>query len=98
MTARQKSVIITGAARGIGLASAQLFSQDNYLVAMVDRDEDELLQAASNIKNAKPFICDVSDERQISQMIEAVIGWAGQIDSLVNDAGVAIFGPMKACD
>ena len=98
MTANQKTVIITGAARGIGLASAKLFSRDNYLVAMVDRDKDELLQAASHIKNAKAFICDVSDEAQISQMIEAVIGWAGQIDSLVNNAGVAVFGPMEACD
>ena len=98
MTANQKTVIITGAARGIGLASAQLFSRDNYLVAMVDRDKDELLQVASHVKNAKAFLCDVSDERQISHMIEAVIGWAGQIDCLVNNAGVAIFGPMEACD
>ena len=98
MSASQKTVIITGAARGIGLASAQLFAKDNYQVAMVDRDKDELLQAVSKVKNAKAFICDVSDEAQISQMVEAVINWTGQIDSLVNNAGVASFGPMEACD
>ena len=98
MSASQKTVIITGAARGIGLASAQLFAKDNYQVAMVDRDKDELLQAVSKVKNAKAFICDVSDEAQISQMVEAVINWTGQIDILVNNAGVASFGPMEACD
>ena len=98
MSTSQKTVIITGAARGIGLASAQLFAKDNYQVAMVDRDKDELLEAVSKVKNAKAFICDVSDEAQISQMVEAVINWTGQIDSLVNNAGVASFGPMEACD
>ena len=56
-----KTVIVTGAARGIGLATARLFTDQGYHVAMVDRDADVLNEAAATLDGGRAFICDVSD-------------------------------------
>ena len=91
----QKTAIVTGAARGIGLATAKLFIRDGYKVAMVDRDHMELLSAAAPLENAAAFICDVSDPDAITAMISDVVAWSGRIDALVNNAGVADFDPIE---
>ena len=91
----QKTAIVTGAARGIGLATAKLFIRDGYKVAMVDRDHMELLSAAAPLEDAAAFICDVSDPDAITAMINDVVAWSGRIDALVNNAGVADFGPIE---
>ena len=50
-------MIVTGAARGIGLATAKLFISEGWQVAMVDRDGDELAHSAGPLDDAKPFLC-----------------------------------------
>lgn len=90
-----RSVIVTGAARGIGLATTRLFMAEGWQVAMVDRDADELGSAADGLDGARPFVCDVSDPSAVTDMVEAVAGWAGRLDALVNNAGVADFGPIE---
>ena len=89
------TAIVTGAARGIGLATTQLFLAKGYQVAMVDRDSEELHRAAKEFKNVLPVDCDVSDETQVATMVQAVLDWSGRIDALVNNAGVADFGPIE---
>lgn len=100
MTIIRKVAIVTGAARGIGLATAKLFAHKDYKVALVDRDEDALSHAIEELgqEDVKGIVCDVSEEGQINHMVEEVMNWAGRIDCLVNNAGVANFGPMEACD
>lgn len=95
---RQKTALITGAARGIGLATARLMSERNYKVAMIDRDGDELKTVASSLNPAKAFFCDVSIPADVEKMINGVINWAGQINVVVNNAGVADFGPIEETD
>jgi NAD(P)-dependent dehydrogenase (short-subunit alcohol dehydrogenase family) len=56
-----KMAIVTGAARGIGLATARLFVDQGYQVAMVDRDGDALDAAAASLAGSMAFVCDVSD-------------------------------------
>lgn len=89
MLTNSQVAIITGAARGIGLATAQLFHQNGYRVALVDRDETEVRLAASRIENAIAVTCDVSNPADVSNMIEIVLKTFGRIDALINNAGVA---------
>jgi meso-butanediol dehydrogenase / (S,S)-butanediol dehydrogenase / diacetyl reductase len=94
----QKTALVTGAARGIGLATTRLFLRDGYRVAMIDRDGDALQSAAQGLDGATPFLCDVSQPDQVEAMIADVIAHTGQIDALVNNAGVADFGPIEHTD
>jgi len=91
----KKIALVTGAARGIGLATAKLFIARGWQVAMVDRDGDELLSASADLSDAKPFIFDVSVPQQVDQMIADVLAAFGQIDAVVNNAGVADFLPVE---
>lgn len=93
-----KIALITGAARGIGLASTELFIEQGWQVAMVDRDADELNANAAKISNAKAFVYDVSNPDQVNDMIASVQSHFGQIDAVVNNAGVADFGPIEQTD
>jgi NAD(P)-dependent dehydrogenase (short-subunit alcohol dehydrogenase family) len=90
--------VVTGAARGIGLATTRLFLQEGWRVAMVDRDAPELMTASAGLVGAQPLVCDVSVPEQVEQMAKDVLGWGGQVDALVNNAGVADFGPMHNTD
>ncbi|TKW68067.1 MAG: SDR family oxidoreductase [Paracoccus denitrificans] len=92
------TAIVTGAARGIGLATTKLFLAEGRRVAMIDRDADELAVAAAGLTNVLPIACDVSDEAQVKAMIAEVAADFGSIDALVNNAGVADFRPMGDTD
>jgi len=89
-----KIAIVTGAARGIGLATCALLSKKGWSVAMIDRDAAELESVVGNIENALAINCDVSVPEQVEQMVSTVTGEFGGIDALVNNAGVADFGPI----
>ena len=89
-----KLAIITGAARGIGYATAQLFKDNGYRVALVDKDQKELTNLPNN-KNTKVFCFDISDNIQLDNMYEEILKWHGRIDVLVNNAGVADFGNIE---
>ena len=94
----QKVALVTGSARGIGLATAKLFIEQGWCVAMIDRDGDELKSASADMSGAKPFVCDVSIPKQVDQMIDAVLSAFGRIDAVVNNAGVADFLPIEETD
>lgn len=93
-----KVALVTGAARGIGLATTKLFISQGWRVAMVDRDGDALSAAAAGLNDASPFQFDVSIENQVSEMVDAVRSAFGRIDAVVNNAGVADFGPIEDTD
>ena len=90
-----RTVIVTGAARGIGLATTTQFVAQGWQVAMIDRDEDALADAADGRDGVRAFTCDVSDPDAVDAMMQAVIAWSGRLDALVNNAGVADFGPIE---
>ena len=64
-----KIAIVTGAARGIGLATTKLFLQNNWQVAMIDRDEDGLQKASATLPGTLPVCCDVSVPGSVTEMI-----------------------------
>ncbi len=94
-TLKQKTAIVTGAARGIGLATSTLLAADNWRVAMVDRDGEELDRAVTGVPEAVAIHCDVSVPQQVQAMVADVSERFGGIDALVNNAGVADFGPLE---
>ena len=94
----EKVALVTGAARGIGLATTQLFIEQGWRVAMVDRDGDELHKAASGLNEASAFVHDVSIPEEVDELMHAVTSSFGRIDAVVNNAGVADFGPIGETD
>ena len=90
-----KTAVVTGAARGIGLATTSLFLEEGWQVAMIDRDAEALAEAAHSLDPVLPVVCDVSDETAVGAMVDKVTAHFGGIDALVNNAGVADFGPME---
>lgn len=97
-----KTAIVTGAARGIGLATTELFLADGWTVVMLDRDAAELEVAAGRLAATGapvlPIVADVSDPVAVDGVLPQVMDRFGGVDALVNNAGVADFGPIEATD
>ncbi|MBS8226304.1 SDR family NAD(P)-dependent oxidoreductase [Vannielia litorea] len=93
-----KGAIVTGAARGIGLATARLLAGDGWKVAMVDRDSEALEAAVGEVPGGVAVFADVSVPEDASRMITEAKQALGRIDGLVNNAGVALFGPVADTD
>lgn len=80
--------LITGAANGIGRATAEAIHAEGHHVVLVDLDEDAGNEAAAQLTNATFLACDVSDESQIEDTVNrAVEIGGGQLFGLVNNAG-----------
>lgn len=94
----EKTAIVTGAARGIGRATAALFVAEGRRVAMVDRDGPALEAAAATLENVAPIVADVSDPDAVARMTAETLQAFGRIDALVNNAGVAQFDRIENCD
>ena len=90
-----KTAIITGAARGIGLATTDILCTQGWQVMMVDRDQEELALQAARRSNVTTASYDISDPKQVEAMVAQALATHGQIDALVNNAGVADFGPIE---
>ena len=97
-TAAQKTAVITGAARGIGLATTRAFLAEGWRVVMIDRDAPALEEAAAPLEGVDSVVCDVSQPGQVDQMAAYLAETAGRVDALVNNAGVADFGPISETD
>ncbi|MCB1332344.1 MAG: SDR family oxidoreductase [Roseivivax sp.] len=92
-----KTAIVTGAARGIGLATTDVLREQGWQVAMVDRDAPELTKVAAERDGVLAIVADVSIPADVERMVAETLAWSGRIDSLVNNAGVALFGPVQEC-
>ena len=93
----QPVAIITGAARGIGLACAQWFLAHGYRVAVLDVDNEELLRASAELGEPARLLtvhCDVASPAEVKSAVDKTCSTFGRIDALVNNAGVAVFKPM----
>lgn len=90
-----KVVLVTGAARGIGLATSKRFVDDGWIVVMVDRDADELQKIAGSLTNVTAINADVSIPTEVDTMMDEIGITHGQLDAVVNNAGVADFGPIE---
>lgn len=91
-----KSALVTGAARGIGLATTKLLLSQGWQVFMLDRDREALLAAAAALDSVQTIVADVSDPDQVQAAWHQVAQASNNLDGLVNNAGVADFGPIGA--
>lgn len=87
-----KNVIITGAANGVGKAIANKLKNQNLI--LIDIDENNLQKVAREI-NAKYYICDVSDDKQITNVFKDINENYNKIDCLINCAGIWISGDIS---
>lgn len=99
MRFQKQVVVVTGGAAGIGLATARLFAQEGATVAVNDLRAEAVDQAVQQIREAGgdafPLVGDVSDAAAVQASVQAVMARCGQIDVLVNNAGVFTMDPAE---
>src|SRR6202042_2962506 len=87
-----KVALVTGAASGLGLATAKAFAVAGGSVVLADWNEEEVLTAAKDLasKGHKTLAvrCDVSDDAQVEAMVEQTVAKFGQLDAAYNNAGI----------
>jgi NAD(P)-dependent dehydrogenase (short-subunit alcohol dehydrogenase family) len=89
--------LVTGAARGIGLATAKKFLAEGWHVALLDIEGELLGRALAEIGQSEATLaltCDVSDAVAVSAAMTTVEQRFGRLDALVNNAGIAVFAPL----
>lgn len=90
------TAIVTGAASGMGRATAHLFADEAARVVVADLGVDRVDAVVDEIRNAHGddaaigVVTDVGDPAQLAHLVEATVEWAGRLDIVVNNAGVSI--------
>ncbi len=96
-----KTVLMTGAGRGMGRVMSQALAVAGAKVAMIDIDHDVLMEAANEAEPAagsgavKPIVCDVTDAERVRATVDEIVASFGSLDMLVNDA---VVGPERIPD
>jgi NAD(P)-dependent dehydrogenase (short-subunit alcohol dehydrogenase family) len=97
--ARDRTALVTGAARGIGLAVAKRFLAERWRVVLLDTDGQTLRSVFEEIGRPQEILtltADVSDPQAVASAIQQTADRFGRLDALVNNAGVAVFKPLLA--
>lgn len=95
-----KSVVITGASRGLGLIMARELADEGARLTIIARDQDELTRAADDIRTRQPFgevltvVADLRRRYDAERAIAQVVERYGRVDVLINNAGIIQVGPI----
>ena len=82
--------VVTGAGAGLGASIAKRLASEGYAVALLDQDGDAASRSAEGLTGASAFQVDVSNPEQVADVFSRI----GAVDLLVNNAGIARFGPL----
>ena len=89
MRFKDRTVIVTGGAKGIGAGCVEVFAAEGAMVAIVDRDLQSAQLLAQQFPNQSIAIqADVMHAEQVQFAIEETVRWTGRIDCLINNAGI----------
>lgn len=95
--AEPKVALISGAAGGIGGATARKFAAEGWRVLLTDRDDAGLAETSRGIPNARFFAGDIRTRAACSDIVSWALAQAGRLDALVNAAGIWREGPTETC-
>lgn len=101
LTALSRSIegrvaIITGAASGMGRATAHLFADEGARVVVADLGADRVAAVVDEVRAAHGddrvlgVVCDVADHTSLRSLVDDALGWGGRLDIVVNNAGVSL--------
>jgi NAD(P)-dependent dehydrogenase (short-subunit alcohol dehydrogenase family)/alkylhydroperoxidase family enzyme len=93
-----RRVLITGAARGIGAATARRLHQRGAHVVLAGIEPEELARVAARCGDALAVVCDVRDREQVDAAVEAAVEHLGGLDVVIANAGVAAQLPIDGGD
>jgi NAD(P)-dependent dehydrogenase (short-subunit alcohol dehydrogenase family) len=96
---RDKTVLITGGSRGLGLLLARQLANAGARVAICARDTEELARAFDDLSSRGTQVvaaeCDVTDRDSVREFVGVARGLLGPIDMLINNAGLISVGPIE---
>lgn len=92
---KNKTVLVTGASKGIGKSIAKVLCDEGYNVYICARNEELLKQTALEIKAKGYFVVDLTEPKACEKLVDSVVEAAGSLDILVNNAGDYIYSPVE---
>jgi len=97
---RNKTVVITGGSRGLGLELARVFAREGANLALLARNASTLEAARNELEKFAPHVltiaCDVRKQQEVERAVQHTVRTFGRIDVLVNNAGVMQVGPFES--
>ena len=88
-------VCITGAGRGLGRALAEAFAREGAQLVLAARSSDEIDALAATLGEAIAVQTDVRSPADLDRLVEAAVAEFGRLDIMVNNAGLAVYGPVE---
>lgn len=82
------TLLVTGAAQGMGLSTSRLATAAGYRVAMVDRQREKVRAVAATIEGAMAYVADLADAAALAPLVSRVEDECGPLAGLVNNAGI----------
>jgi NAD(P)-dependent dehydrogenase (short-subunit alcohol dehydrogenase family) len=87
-----KTIIITGAGRGVGKSCAERFLKEGWSVGLIGRTPEPLSALENTYENAMALVCDVANEDAVDLAFDRFVDRFGRLDALFNNAGVTLPG------
>src|ERR1700748_1548285 len=86
---KQQTVLITGGSAGIGFEIAKLFSDKGHKIIVTGRNKERLDSAASQLRNVTAIVCDVTNDKEVNNLVSIINNDFQHLTMVINNAGSA---------